>query len=233
MSGPIAVFDIDGTLTDTNRVDHECYVVAVREVLGWQVGDDWGGVEDVTDSNILRELWRRQYKEVIPDHVEQAVIALFVDLLQVEARRYPDRFRPIPGARDVFTRLAEIGWSSAMATGGWRPSAELKLWTASVPFEGVPLASASDRILRTDIIRHALGSMEEQGATAVYVGDRPWDVRAAQALGMGFLGVGRGTAADELQKAGAGVMIEDLRDTGLLERSLQAAIDAAPGARQS
>lgn len=232
MSRPIAVFDIDGTLTDTNKVDHECYVVAVREVLGWQVGDDWGGVEDVTDSNILRELWRRQYSEALPDHVEQEVVTLFVDLLQVEARRYPDRFRPIQGARDVFTRLAEIGWSSAMATGGWRQSAELKLWIASVPFESVPLASASDRILRTDIIRHALGSMGEQEATAVYIGDRPWDVRAAQALGMGFVGVGRGTAADKLREAGADVMIEDLRDTTLLERSLQAARDAAPGSRQ-
>jgi phosphoglycolate phosphatase-like HAD superfamily hydrolase len=229
---PIAVFDIDGTLTDTNRVDHECYVVAVREVLGWQVGDDWGGVEDVTDSNILRELWRRQRDEPLPAHVEEDVVELFVDLLQVEARRYPDRFRPIPGARDVFARLDGLGWTSAIATGGWRPSAELKLWSASVPFESVPLASASDRVLRTDIIRHALGSMEEQGDTAVYVGDRPWDVRAAHALGIGFVGVGKGTAAEKLREAGATVVIDDLQDTALIERSLSAARDAAQGARK-
>jgi len=220
---PIAVFDIDGTLTDTNRVDHECYVVAVREVLGCEVGDDWGGVQDVTDSNILRELWKRQRAEPLPATVEREVIALFVDLLEVEARRYPDRFRPIPGARDVFARLGGLGWTCAMATGGWRQSAELKLWRASVPFESVPLASASDRILRSDIIRHVLGSVSEPAAPAVYVGDRPWDVRAARVLGIGFVGVGRGSAADKLREAGAEVVIEDLRDTALLERSLDAA----------
>jgi len=223
MTRPIAVFDIDGTLTDTNTVDHECYVVAVREVLGCEVGEDWGGVEDVTDSNILQELWKRQRSEPLPSSVEQEVIALFVDLLQVEARRYPDRFRPIPGARDVFARLDERGWRSAMATGGWRESAEFKLWSASVPFEDVPLASASDRILRADIIRHLLGSMGKGEVPAVYVGDRPWDVRAARALGMGFVGVGRGAAAAKLRDAGAVQVIQDLRDTELLERSLSLA----------
>lgn len=114
-----------------------------------------------------------------------------------------------------------------MATGGWKQSAELKLWSASVPFESVPLASASDRILRVDIIRHVLGTMEGQEAPAVYVGDRPWDVRAARALGMGFLGVGRGKAAETLRGAGADVVIDDLGDTALIVRSLSAAIDGA------
>ena len=220
MERPIAVFDIDGTLTDTNMVDHECYVVAVREVLGGEVGDDWGGVDDVTDANILRAVWESQRAEPLPASVEQEVISLFVDLLDVEARRYPDRFRPIPGARDVFARLAELGFASAIATGGWRQAAELKLWRASVPFEAVPLASASDRIRRVDIIRHVLGSMSGDGSPAVYIGDRPWDVGAARALGMGFIGVGRGIDADKLREAGADIVIEDLRDTALLERLL-------------
>lgn len=221
---PSAVFDIDGTLTDTNAVDHECYVAAVLEVLGLQVGDDWGGVDDVTDSNILRTLWARERSEALPPSVEQDVIARFVDLLERAALERPDRFRPVRGATEVFGRVAGLGWRPAMATGGWRLSAELKLARAAIPHEDVPLASASEHVRRADIIRHALAT--EGGARgdreAVYFGDRPWDLRAARALGMSFVGIGTGEAAARLREAGASVVLPDLGDADLLAKTLNA-----------
>jgi phosphoglycolate phosphatase-like HAD superfamily hydrolase len=227
---PTAIFDIDGTLTDTNAVDHECYVAAVSDVIGEEVGDDWGGVDDVTDSNVLREVWARRHAGTLPRDVEQAVIGRFLDLLGREARGRPERFHPIAGAVNVFARTAELGWAPAMATGGWRPSAQLKLRTASIPFGDVPLASASDHLRRVDIIRHALTLSADRSRhpAAVYFGDRPWDLRAARALGMAFVGVGVGLAADQLREAGASEVIADLTDTALLERLLRAAHERAP-----
>jgi len=219
---PTAVFDIDGTLTDTNAVDHECYVAAVLEVLGLKVGDDWGGVDDVTDSNILRALWARDRSESLPASVERDVIVRFVDLLEREALERPERFRPVRGATEVFDRLADLGWRSAMATGGWRPSAELKLGKAAIPFESVPLASASEHVLRADIIRCALeGTNADQRREAVYFGDRPWDLRAARALGLSFIGIGIGEAAARLREAGASVVLPDLGDRDLLAEALR------------
>jgi len=34
MNNSLVIFDIDGTLTDTNAVDDECYCRAVADVLG-------------------------------------------------------------------------------------------------------------------------------------------------------------------------------------------------------
>jgi phosphoglycolate phosphatase-like HAD superfamily hydrolase len=56
----LVVFDIDGTLTDTNLVDGECYWRAVREVLGLS-GErpDWSDFHHVTDVGIAAELCAR------------------------------------------------------------------------------------------------------------------------------------------------------------------------------
>lgn len=55
----LAIFDIDGTLTDTNGVDDECYRAAVGEAIGVAEGDiDWSGAAHVTDSEIFQWLCR-------------------------------------------------------------------------------------------------------------------------------------------------------------------------------
>jgi len=50
---PVAVFDIDGTLTDTMDVDVECYEAAVLAELEVEIPADWPTFNEVTDSAIL------------------------------------------------------------------------------------------------------------------------------------------------------------------------------------
>src|SRR5439155_18578760 len=53
----LAIFDIDGTLTDTNGVDDDCYRIAIAEALGVAPSAiDWSGAAHVTDSEIFRWL---------------------------------------------------------------------------------------------------------------------------------------------------------------------------------
>jgi phosphoglycolate phosphatase-like HAD superfamily hydrolase len=40
----------------------------------------------------------------------------------------------------------------------------------------------------------------------VYVGDQPWDLRAARELGIAFLGIGRDSRARRLEREGATVV---------------------------
>ena len=56
----LVVFDIDGTLTDTNLVDGQCYWQADSEVLGLSKEQpDWSDFRDVTDLGIAADLcWR-------------------------------------------------------------------------------------------------------------------------------------------------------------------------------
>jgi len=58
----LAVFDIDGTLTETYRFDAQMYVRAVGEVLDLpDVTETWRECRHVTDTGICRELFRRRH----------------------------------------------------------------------------------------------------------------------------------------------------------------------------
>lgn len=53
----LVIFDIDGTLTQTNRVDSGCFVEVVKEVLGVEDFEtDWSQYQYVTDrGGLLRK----------------------------------------------------------------------------------------------------------------------------------------------------------------------------------
>ncbi len=51
------VFDIDGTLVDSDEVDGRLFVTAVQRVLGVAgIRSDWTSYKHVTDQGILREI---------------------------------------------------------------------------------------------------------------------------------------------------------------------------------
>lgn len=208
----IAVFDIDGTLTDTNDVDQECYEAAVLSEIGLEIPREWPTFDDVTDAAILAEACRRCGVQVPESRVQERIARRVGELLTAALEDAPDRFRPIPGASEILGLLAGQGWGVAMATGAWRPSALVKLDGAGIPHHDVPLASASDHWARTEIIRCAVQAVSPGTAPVVYVGDGVWDGRAARALGCSFLGVAHGARATELERVGAGAVIENFTD---------------------
>ena len=196
-------------------VDVECYEAAIQEVLGIEIPADWPMLEDVTDPAILvtalDRLGRPHPDEATLNRVAEAV----GERLERELARDPSRFQAIPGATGVFDLLRKAGWTVAMATGAWRPSAVVKLRGAGIPHEDVPLATASDHPNRAQIIQHAVGfSAAEVGDSIVYVGDGVWDGRAAGSLGYGFLGVAPPHRVPDLVAAGAGGVVADFTDTG-------------------
>lgn len=221
---PIAVFDIDGTLTDTMDVDVECYEAAILELLGVQIPDDWPTLDEVTDSAILAAACERNGHPVPDPPAERRIADRVAELLTAALERSPERFLPIPGARGVFRALRTAGFRIAMATGAWRPSALVKLAGAGIPTEGVPLATSTDHAARSDIIRRAVASVgHPESGEVVYVGDGVWDGRAATALGYGFVGVGPRGQEDRLKHAGAVGVVPDLLDVDRLLAELRRA----------
>ena len=224
----LAVFDIDGTLTDTNSVDEECFLRAVADVLGLDAaGLCWFEVPHVTDSDLLRWLCRRYCGRTLRAGEAEATIGRFLALLQRELRSAPERFRPMPGALAALRLLRESGWEVALATGGWEPSARLKLAAAGLAAEDLPLASASDAPTRPEILELALRkTLEPRGgdfSRIVAIGDAIWDLEAAAALGWPFVGVASGERASRLRAAGASIVLQDLADPQALRATLEAA----------
>jgi phosphoglycolate phosphatase-like HAD superfamily hydrolase len=215
----LAVFDIDGTLTDTCAVDTECYLEALAEVFGLPselVRAEWRLYPHVTDSGIAATAVERHLRRQVEPAELARLESVFVGRLAAELRRAPERCRPIPGARELVAELAaKEDWMVALATGGFRQSALLKLALAG--FDPPPiLATAAEAPSRAEITRHALRAAREMLGggfeSAVLVGDAPWDVAAGRELGLPCVGVARGEAAQEMARAGAVALLADYSD---------------------
>jgi phosphoglycolate phosphatase-like HAD superfamily hydrolase len=209
----LVIFDIDGTLTDTNLVDGECYWRAVSEVLGLaQEQPEWSDFRHVTDVGIAQELcWRhlrRQLTHAEIDVISNRLVALLEAALN---HKNPSEYQ-IPGAAEILSMLSNSSeFAVALATGGWRRSAELKLRRAGLQFTSMPLASSSNAVARDDILRIAANRAAEQYQTQftrfTCVGDGLWDLKAARVLGWRFIGISAGDQAGRLRQAGAEVVV--------------------------
>ncbi len=223
----LAVFDLDGTLADTLKVDHRCFLQAFRDEFGITVADeDWTTYRHTTDSGITPEVLERAWgRPATPAEVARHR-ERFVALLEGETERVPHEFAQVPGAAELLAALAAApGWGAVVATGSWRRSALLKLATAGLGAVAPPVASADDALEREAIVRHGLELARGDGhrfESVVLLGDKPWDARAAARLGLGFVGVATADG-DALAAAGAGLVLDDFRDTGGCLAALAAA----------
>ncbi len=241
MPRAIAIFDVDGTLTRTSGVDDECWVRAVR--LAWGVdgiSTDWGAYRHSTDEGIAAEVMERHRGRAATRGDLDELRDCFASLIEREAAERPHRFTPVPGAPRILAALREHGWVTAIATGGWRRTALLKLATAGVPVAGIPAAFADDAWPREELIGLAAARARGNGAAAaggtgstdglgaargdpriVYIGDGTWDVTASRARGYGFVGVATGERGLALRRAGAATVLEDLADVDLVVDALE------------
>lgn len=217
----LAIFDIDGTLTDTMAVDSECFCRAVADVLRLDPAAlDWSDAPHVTDAALLTWLCERYCHRPLQQTEAEATRSRFLDLLRAELDWRPERFRPIPGATDMFSRLKSKRWEIAVATGGWRASAELKLMAIGLDPHDFVLASASDAPTRTGILATAIARVHHPFDRVVSVGDAVWDVHAAASAALPFVGLASGTRAERLRSAGASIVLADLTDTAALSTAL-------------
>jgi phosphoglycolate phosphatase-like HAD superfamily hydrolase len=226
----LVLFDIDGTLTQTNAVDDACFIRAVREVLGiCGLEPDWSRYPHVTDWGITAELIRRTRGQEPRAGDVESVRDQFVSYLAAAIAADPSACRAVAGGGRLLREIASTrNTSVALATGGWGKSARMKLRAAGLAVDGIAFASSDDAMAREQIMRVAVARAAEGAGVAgfescVYVGDGPWDLRAARALGFAFVGIAEGQRAIELAAGGASAVFADFIDTrGVLQALLNA-----------
>jgi len=184
------IFDIDGTLLQSDANDDALYLASVRAVLGdVSLRPSWRMYTQFTASGILSEVLNDNAIDATSERVS-AVRDHFVE----SVRRYVSKhgsFAEIPGARDFVQSLHNSTTHRiAYATGGWRGSALLKLSLSGFPVTGVPLATSDDHFQREEIMLYALQQLNGFFETVTYYGDGHWDAVAAKALGWQFVPVG-------------------------------------------
>lgn len=131
--------------------------------------------------------------------------------------------------------LPQRDWCVAFATGGWRPSALLKLRVAEIALDEAVFACADDARTRADIVRlaHARAESfyERRFDRVVSVGDGVWDVQTAAALRLPFVGIGKGAHAERLRTAGAQIVVSDYADLDEFRNALDVAAPPAVAER--
>jgi phosphoglycolate phosphatase-like HAD superfamily hydrolase len=209
------MFDLDGTLTETVQADEECFVSALLDVFGFEnVNRDWSAYRHTTDSGILVELFEARRNRVPQPAEIKHFQNRFVTLLN-EASQNLRRFEPVPGTEVLLEDLAgREHFGVALATGGWKISAQWKLKKTGLDFLFGASAFADDECSREGImgcaLQRALRHYRQTRFDAViYIGDGVWDIRASKKLGYHFVGIGRGISAERLYSAGATTVFSD------------------------
>ena len=220
MTRRLAIFDIDGTLTDTEAVDASCFASAVQIEFGiGHIDTDWSGYAHVSDAAVLSELVEA-HRGRPPEPAEVAAfIAQFVRRLERSYRADPAAFAPVAGASPLLAHLREDpAWSVAIATGGWGESARLKLALGGfTDLDDVPFASSDDGRARGDIVGMAIDRAHRRDGGRKYerlvlIGDAVWDVDTAVRLGLPFLGVATDERAVALRERGASAVVAGFRN---------------------
>jgi phosphoglycolate phosphatase-like HAD superfamily hydrolase len=214
----LAVFDIDGTLTLGDGAGTRCFFEAFGEVFGaGRVDARLDGYVESTDCGIAREAAARVLGRPAAGHEIDSFKSAYLAKLEAEVRRRARAYRPVPGA-DLFLPMLSgtPGWAVAIATGNWRRAAALKLDCARIAPPAVA-ACSEDGPARPAVLASAVraASRAEGGVEferVVYVGDQPWDLRAARELGAAFVGVASDERGRRLAAEGARVA-ESYADT--------------------
>jgi phosphoglycolate phosphatase-like HAD superfamily hydrolase len=192
----LAIFDIDGTLVDSNAVDSVCFVRSIEEEFGIaDIDDRWDTYKYATDPGILEEIFEKAFARKPSEPEIERHVGAFLALLREHYSRDSSMFVEIGGAAAMLDMLrTDPEWRVGIATGGWRESARFKLECAGIDHEGLPLVSGSDARSREEILRACIEKSKEiYGADGfdkiVSVGDAMWDLRTAIKLHIGFVGI--------------------------------------------
>ena len=189
----LVVFDVDGTLVESEDFDGVLYARAIRNALAIAPDEDWSGYRHVTDGGILNEVLDRDGFEGDRALAHAAVYQEFVGLVAAYLAARGDRLPEVSGARAFVQRLvARPDVVVAIATGGWKETAAMKLRAIGLDPGTLKLASGSDAESRVEIMRiaanRALAGRPADRRT--YFGNRPWDREASRRLGWHFIGIG-------------------------------------------
>jgi phosphoglycolate phosphatase-like HAD superfamily hydrolase len=227
----LVMFDIDGTLTETMKVDGECFARSFKDVFGFaDIDTDWSHYPHTTDSGIFHDVFTSRIGRSPTAQEVSRFRQHFIQLLTVASSQSP--FAPVAGADGLLSRLAQDGSHRvSLATGGWRDSSRLKMASAGMCFDNHPAASADDALDRESIMKisgqRAAERYGESFSCTVYVGDGVWDVHACRSVGIPFIGIGTGSRAARLSAEGAVCVFPDFSAADIFLRSLYDITNAA------
>jgi pyrophosphatase PpaX len=181
MRFPVVLFDLDGTVIDSGAIILASMRHAAKEVLK----------TDVSDEQLMAAVGgpglEAQMRTIAPDRVDE-----LVSVYRAHNEPLHDELKCCAGMEDVLLRLKEEGRRLGIVTAKRHETVELA-------FARLPIEHLFETVVGgDDTKRHkpepeplllALDRLDARPEEAAYVGDAPFDVKAAKAAGVHAIGV--------------------------------------------
>ena len=185
---PVVLFDLDGTVVDSGSIILASMRHATREVLG----------RDFGDAELMQAVGgpglEAQMEVFAPERVDE-----LVRVYRAHNEPLHDELEACVGMEDVLLRLHEKGHRLGVVTAKRRSTVELA-------FARVPIAHLFETVVGGDETQKhkpdpeplllAAERMNARPDETAYVGDSPFDIRAAKAAGMHAIAVTWGRIHD-------------------------------------
>ena len=204
------IFDIDGTLVDTNPAHVEAWRRGFKrygsEIPTERIGLEIGKGGDKLVPSVLGEEAEKRHGDALRRAQKEEFLAL--------AKR--EHFRVFPGVPELFRALKNRGIRTALAT-----SSDDKHLDATLASAGVDLRSMADVVVTKsdagaskpdpDVVLAAEEKLGLSPAQCAMIGDTVYDAQACQAAGVVFIGVLSGGSSEAaLLEAGARAVFRDV-----------------------
>lgn len=204
---PAVLFDIDGTLVDSNYLHVHAWQRAFTEigrpVEAWRIhrsiGMDGSTLVDTLSGGAAEDVQQR-LKDLHTRYYEASGALLTT----------------LPGAQRLLRRVAALDLQVVLATSA--PESELALLRSTLDCEDVISAITSSEDVEQakpdpGIVEVALAKAGVTADRAVFVGDAVWDVEASKRAGVPCIAVlSGGVSRGELQEAGAAAVFDNADD---------------------
>jgi phosphoglycolate phosphatase len=183
---PLALFDLDGTLTDPADGIIACHRWALEEI-GHPFDDD------VDTATLIGP----------PAEEAHALLGVPADKIAESTQLYRERFAIAgwlddslyDGVADLLVRLTSAGWVLGVATMKLEPFAIRILDRVGVAAHFAVVVGSDTKRTRTtkrEIIQHAVVTLDRPTKGVVMIGDRRHDIEAARSLQMTSIGAAWG-----------------------------------------
>lgn len=201
---PGVLFDVDGTLLDTNYL----------HVLAWWQAMNDAGHEDVSMAAIHRSIGiaSEGLVENLLGHADEKAV-------EAHSKRYEalrDMVTAFPRTAELVERCAERGFVPVLATSGKEEDLEWMLPAigAEDSFAGATTSSeVEDGKPSPDLLTAAVEQQHLDPDRTVVLGDTVWDVKAAKQVGLPCIALTCGGISEaELREAGAVEVYDDPAD---------------------
>ena len=204
------VFDIDGTLTDSIPTYLKVITKVLSDIGLKEIDTDYDNYLHHTDRYALEYNYERNFGKKAPDSLRFELDTL----LGIELQKHEPVIE-IPGARDLLLDFQRREIPFSYGTGAFPKATIVKMKDARIPLIEEVLATSITSVSRVGFVQEAIEKSKafynQDFKKIVAVGDGLWDLKAAQELNIGFLGVGLKNK-EVMRQHGCTDWVENFRD---------------------